>query len=65
MKISKCRGGAGEVVWGEVIAGAADGFDASVFGARTHQEVERGKILALRADDCGRQSFNVVAAKPQ
>ena len=28
-------------------------------------DVERGKILALRADDCGRQSFNVVAAKPQ
>ena len=27
MKISKCRGGAGEVVWGEVIAGAADGLD--------------------------------------
>ena len=39
MLISKCRGGAGEVVWGEVIAGAADGFDASVFGAPTHQEM--------------------------
>lgn len=39
MKISKCRGGAGEVVWGEVIAGAADGFNASVCGAPTHQEM--------------------------
>ena len=29
----------GEVVCGEVIAGAADGFDASVFGAPTHQEM--------------------------
>ena len=27
MKISKCRGGAGEVVWGEAIAIAAEGLD--------------------------------------
>ena len=28
-------------------------------------EEGKGYLLALRADDCGRQSFNVVAAKPQ
>ncbi len=37
--LASAEGGAGEVVWGEVIAGAADGFDASVFGAPIHQEM--------------------------
>ena len=46
MKISKCRGGAGEVVWGEVIAGAADGFDDI--------GVADGFELAAESADAGR-----------